>query len=249
MIGVSLGGIGGVIPLIIKEPNLKKLLIMRNCKHGEVKWARRVLPTIFKVNPGTIIAKKESLEGQLSYKGFEVYVQCIKSPWKLVVRDLERFLESREILVGDVACGGTFYPNRCSPSALGMAALGKRKGQLVVLNPGKPPSDVLCVAQVLMRTVDCLKEKVTLKSGLPENVLRIIDYLVSTSPSSVLLEIKKNAFGTQQLYSFNFECFYSKLEYLEELRLNGPIYLKKLRCVVGEGEKEKLIEFIKSTLQ
>ncbi|ALU12813.1 hypothetical protein EYM_07735 [Ignicoccus islandicus DSM 13165] len=245
VVGIAIGGVSGIVPIILRKSDLKKILVLRNCKYKEVKWARKVLPTIFEVNPSTVISKKESLEGQLASKGFTVYVQCMKSPWKLVLEDFERFLNGERIIVGDVSCIGSFFPSRCQPSALGLAVIDGREGELVTLRLGKPPSDIICVAQVLKKVSSCLREIMRTDTQSVENVRRIIDYLVAKNPNMMLLEFKRELSNNEKIYVFDLKCFYEKLTYLRDLRDHGPQYLRNLRCELSEGERDQLLEFFR----
>ncbi|ABU81916.1 hypothetical protein Igni_0734 [Ignicoccus hospitalis KIN4/I] len=201
---------------------------LRPCKKGEVVDAKRVYDSAFLLNPSSRLKKGPLPESQLAGKGFKTFVICLRDPWPMVLDSVDKVLGDKELVVGDAFCAASPQPAECFASFLAMAALGKRRGEMVVAYPGRPPADPACVAERLLKAKECYLGKRYVSVEAWEQFKRLIDYVYAKVPLGSIKALYAAAEeGVSPFYLFSYPCFYSKQEDCAALRRKGPNKFRK----------------------
>ena len=208
--------------------DVDKVVSLRPCKKGEVLDAKRVADSAFLINPSSRLKKGPLAETQLAARGYETYVVCLRDPWPMVLDSVDQVVGEDEVLAGDAFCATSPQPSECYASFLALAALGRRRGALVIAYPGKPPADPNCVAECLAKAKDCfLGRKLVPESGW-ERFKRLIDYVYAKFPLGAIKALYKAAEeGVSPFYLFSLPCYFDRQEDCKALRRKGPTKFKK----------------------
>ncbi len=231
-VAVGLGGATSVLVALgyaigVGE-DIERVVSLRPCKKGEVLDAKRVADSAFLLTPSSKLKKGMLPETQIAARGYKTYLVCLRDPWPMVLDSVDQVLGEEEIIAGDAFCAASPLPSECFASFEALAALGRRKGIVVLAYPGRPPADPNCVAERLMKVKKCYMGKKIFSLSSWEKFKRLIDYVYAKMPIGVIKALYKAAEeGVSPFYTFSMPCFFEAQEDCKALRRKGPNKFKK----------------------